>query len=260
MGQLDVPANLSNVVAIAAGSSHSLALKSDGTVVSWGTWGTDQLRVPDGLANVVAIGAGGGSVALKADGTLAVWGRWGISTTNIPPELTNVVAVAGSYFGWLALRADGTVFDAFGQGIAALSGHSNIVAIAGSYGTDGHENLALKADGTVVGWGFTYFTGPVPNGLSNVVAIAAGGSHNLVLVGAGPPALRARAMNPTVSKSGFCLNVDTRSGRVYRLEYKTLVDDTEWKGLPLVAGTGGTLTFVDPGFDGSSRFYRVRQW
>ena len=35
-GQSDVPAGLSNVVAVAAGGQHSLALKADGTVVAWG--------------------------------------------------------------------------------------------------------------------------------------------------------------------------------------------------------------------------------
>ena len=33
----NIPAGLSGVTAIAAGYSHSLALKSDGTVVAWGS-------------------------------------------------------------------------------------------------------------------------------------------------------------------------------------------------------------------------------
>ncbi len=35
-GQADVPANLTNVIQVSAGLEHSLALKSDGTVVAWG--------------------------------------------------------------------------------------------------------------------------------------------------------------------------------------------------------------------------------
>src|SRR5450756_552750 len=35
-GQITVPAGLSGVAAIAAGLYHSLALRSDGTVVAWG--------------------------------------------------------------------------------------------------------------------------------------------------------------------------------------------------------------------------------
>src|SRR6185295_8825029 len=47
------PAGLSNVTVIAAGDTHSLALKSDGTVVGW-----NGALVPAGLSNVTAIAAG----------------------------------------------------------------------------------------------------------------------------------------------------------------------------------------------------------
>jgi len=76
----------SNVVAIAAGLFHSLALRSDGTVWAWGYNAHGQLGdgttysepVPEkvrGLSNVVAIAANGEhSVALKSDGTIVTWG------------------------------------------------------------------------------------------------------------------------------------------------------------------------------------------
>jgi alpha-tubulin suppressor-like RCC1 family protein len=61
--------------AIAAGGFHSLALKSDGTVVAWGYNDFGQSTVPAGLSGVVAI-AGGWfhSLALKSDGTVVAWG------------------------------------------------------------------------------------------------------------------------------------------------------------------------------------------
>jgi hypothetical protein len=61
-----IPMDLRGVIAIAAGSDHSLALRSDGTVVAWGNdgliygYGEDafgQLTVPTGL-RAVAISAG----------------------------------------------------------------------------------------------------------------------------------------------------------------------------------------------------------
>ena len=39
-----VPGGLNGVVAIAAGNNHSLALKSDGTVVAWGSIFVDRFR------------------------------------------------------------------------------------------------------------------------------------------------------------------------------------------------------------------------
>ena len=71
-GQCDVPTGLSNVVAVAAGGNHSLALRADGTVAAWGYNGYGQCRLPAGLSGVVAIAAGGyHSLTMGSDGTVA---------------------------------------------------------------------------------------------------------------------------------------------------------------------------------------------
>ena len=70
-----MPADLSDVTAIAAGFGYSLALKSDGTVVAWGSNARGQASVPAGLSGVTAIAAGYyHSLALKSDGTVVAWG------------------------------------------------------------------------------------------------------------------------------------------------------------------------------------------
>ena len=80
----DVPADLSNVVAVAAGRYHSLALKNDGTVVAW-AFGL-ATNVPSGLNNVVAVAAGWQhSLAVKNDGTVVAWGSG--TATNVPAGL-----------------------------------------------------------------------------------------------------------------------------------------------------------------------------
>lgn len=85
-GQTNVPPSLTNVVAIAAGFSHSLALKSDGTVVAWGNNDNGQTNTPPDLSSVVAI-AGGWyhSLALKSDGTVASWGA-GMTNGGSAPD------------------------------------------------------------------------------------------------------------------------------------------------------------------------------
>lgn len=77
---------LSGVKAIAAGNTHALAVKSDGTVWAWGSNGDGELgdgsgsdsAVPvqvKGLTDVVAVSAGWMySVALAADGSVWAWG------------------------------------------------------------------------------------------------------------------------------------------------------------------------------------------
>ena len=65
----------SGYTAIAAGGSHSLALRSDGNVVAWGANDHGQATVPPSLTGVTAISAGNRhSLALRADGTVVAWG------------------------------------------------------------------------------------------------------------------------------------------------------------------------------------------
>jgi len=85
-------------VKIAAGGYHTVALKSDGTVLVWGYNGDGQTNVPIGLAQVANI-AGGPTAnhvaALRSNGTLVAWGRSTEGQTAVPPAASNgVLAVA----------------------------------------------------------------------------------------------------------------------------------------------------------------------
>ena len=81
-GQATPPGGLSNVVAIAAGDTYSLALTADGQVTAWGEYYNYNppeyyvpTTVPAGLSNVVAITAGSSfNLGLKDDGTVVAWG------------------------------------------------------------------------------------------------------------------------------------------------------------------------------------------
>lgn len=200
-GQTATPFGSNQVVSIAAGTSHAIALKQDGTVVNWGA---SRLKPPEDLTNVVSIAAGGSwhnesNLALTRDGRVIGWGR------PSPRGLSNVTAIATSEFHSLALMSDGTVYgwgdNDFGEatgtptktkpryanGLVTLSGQvlSNVVAIAtgnehGTFGSFCRYSLALKNDGTVVAWGvMNGKPAAVPEGLNNVVSIAAG--HNFCL-------------------------------------------------------------------------------
>ncbi len=256
-GETNVPVCLTNAVAIAAGHFHNLALKSDGTVVAWGDNSYGQTNVPANLTNVVAIAAGQyNCMALEADGTVFAWG----SISNVPQNVTNVIQIASGDVDDLVLKADGSLvgWGANNSGEDNIpSGLSNVVAIATGYG----HSTALEADGTIISWGLNQY-GEVntPIGLTNVTSLAAKGFHNIALIGNGPPTLQVANSNSAWTASGFQLSVPSQSGRVYALEYKDSLTDSNWSALPLAAGNGGMLTLTDPTANHSQRFYRVLQW
>jgi Regulator of chromosome condensation (RCC1) repeat/Immunoglobulin I-set domain len=180
-GQTNVPPEATNVIALAAGDHHCLALRADGTVVAWGGDSTrGQTNVPPGLTNVVSIAAGSAhSLALGRDGTVTLWGRippFAQQSAAVPVDATNIAGLAlgsGAQHA-LFLRSDGTVED-WGNVIYGWTNvppnARNVVAVAaGSL-----FGLALRADGKVVAWGDNGFgQTDVPSSATNIVAIATG--------------------------------------------------------------------------------------
>jgi alpha-tubulin suppressor-like RCC1 family protein len=107
---------------IAAGGEHSLALRSDGTVVAWGSDIDGQSAVPVGLIDVVAIVAGQShSLALKSDGTIVAWGENEHGQIRVPAGLNRVVAIAAGNDHSLAIVQDIRLIPPVFERIRALS-------------------------------------------------------------------------------------------------------------------------------------------
>lgn len=173
------------VVGLAAGSSHSLALLSDGTVVAWGNNSYGQLgnnstansSVPVAVdttgalagKTVITIAAGGGnldrphSLALCSDGTVVAWGYNGSGELGDNSFADSPVPVAVNTTA----------------GTSALFGKT-VVAIAAGFA----HSLALCADGTVAAWGDN-FRGQ----LGNNGAVGSAGAPVAVNTTAGTSAL-----------------------------------------------------------------------
>ncbi len=225
----NVPARVSslrNVVAVASGWFHSLALTSDGSVWAWGRNSNGQLgigstatrNVParvSRLSHVVGIGSGySHSLAIRSDGTVWAWGA------NFTGQLGN-----GS-------KTDSAL-------PVKVSGLSSVVAIAGG----GAHSLAVKSDGTVWSWGYnsdgqlgdddtrdTSLPVQVP-GLRNVFMVAAGGAHSLAITSDG--AVWAWGSNVT-GQLGNGGNAEShRPVRVAGLRNAVAVAGADWFSLAL---------------------------
>jgi alpha-tubulin suppressor-like RCC1 family protein len=260
----NVPPDLTNVIAVAAGQNYFLTLKSDGSVVAWGgTSSYGQTNVPAMLTNVISIDAFNlHSLALTSEGKVIAWGLNSYGQTNVPANLSNVVAVAAGSLISAALKSDG---NAVVWGTTTGNPHTIPAAATNLVMIDAGVSIvtALRDDGAVLVWGGVTTPSPInlPTGLANVTAISAGEYFDLALVEEEQNQPAITFSQPTYSSKGFEVTVPTRSGRVYRLEHKNSLSDASWIALPLVAGTGNARLLTDPSATNvQQRFYRVRQW
>ena len=216
-GQTNVPAGLGEVTAIAAGVGHSVALKSDGTVVAWG--GNDFARqavVPAGLSGVTAIAAGSDhTLVLKSDGGVVAWGRNDSFQTIIPDGLSGVTSIAVCYQHNVAIKSDGTVV-AWGKNdrgqTSVPAGLSGVRAIAAGI----QHTVALKGDGTVVAWGSSdYGQTTAPADLGEVKAIAAGYFHTVALKSDGTVVAWGRGLEGQTTVPAGLREVTAIGGGVY---------------------------------------------
>ncbi len=186
---------LSNIVAVAAGFDHSLALSKDGTVWAWGYNEVGQLgngsnidsSIPvkvEGIDNAVSIAAGAyTSYAILPDGSVKSWGsgRRGLlgngasENSNVPVDvsgLTGVVSIDSSlnYFGerhTVALKNDGTVWT-WGVNYFGALGTGPHLYNSGAWNSD--QSTPVQVSG-LNGEGH----------LQDIVRVQAGDTHTLAL-------------------------------------------------------------------------------
>ena len=94
--------------AIAAGSYHTVGLKSNGTVVAVGAYWDGQCNVTDWKDMVAIVACYSHTVGLKADGTVVAVGYNGHGQCNVT-DWKDIVAIAAGDDHTVGLKSDGTV-------------------------------------------------------------------------------------------------------------------------------------------------------
>jgi alpha-tubulin suppressor-like RCC1 family protein len=181
--------NLTDVTAIASGTSTAYALRENGTVWAWGSGRVGQLGngtfccdsdVPvqvSGLTDAIAVASAGDTgYALRANGTVVAWGanlngelgnNSTVSFVSSPVAvsgLTGVTAITGGATNGYARRNNGTVW-AWGRNSEGQLGNNTTVAFsrvpvqvsglttAAAIAAGRFNGYAVLADGTVRAWG-----------------------------------------------------------------------------------------------------------
>jgi alpha-tubulin suppressor-like RCC1 family protein len=180
----------SAVVAVSSTGAHTLAVKSDGTVLGWG-WNRDgQLgdgtttdrAVPvavSGLTDVVAVAAGEEfSLALKSDGSVWAWGSNRLQQLGYPASVSSsstpvavpglgagsgIVQIAAGLTHGIARTGDGRVYswgpDTYSAATAPALARTAPHLVAGFTGeivdidAGNLFDLAAMSDGSMVAWG-----------------------------------------------------------------------------------------------------------
>jgi alpha-tubulin suppressor-like RCC1 family protein len=173
---------LSQVVAVAAGTSHGLAVKLDGSVRAWGLNSYGQVGVPAGLGPVRAVAAGNShSVALLRNGQVRAWGSDSYGEIAVPADLGPCTSIAAGRFFSAALTQTGTV-RTWGGGPANVTAVPSGMGLVRAISAGSFHMLAIRGDGTVSAWGDNSLgQTSVPSDLGIVSAVAGGWEHSVAL-------------------------------------------------------------------------------
>lgn len=215
---------------LGAGWGHSIALRSDGSLASWGGDGASMVSgTPSGNDFVSVVAGEAHSLALRNDGTLTSWGANWFGAVSQTPGDSDFVAIAAAGAHSLALRSDGSIVswgsDHHGK-VSDTPGGNDFVAIAAR----SHHSVAMRSDGSLVSWGRDdhgqVSNTPTRSGFTGI-GLSGGGGHTVALHSDGTLA--------TWGHDGYNEVSGMPGGSAYRFVGGSA-------GAPFAVRTDGTLT------------------
>ena len=177
--------NVDHLQSINVGESgHTVALKSDGTVVAVGKSDDGRLDVQD-WKDIVSVSAGAGyTVGLKSDGTVLAIGYDDNGRCDVE-DWQDIISINTGLYHTVGIKSDGTVVAAGTINVSNSTESDKRVPNVGSWKdivkVCGGKTftLGLRADGTVVSDGSNYFGQCNVTDWENIVSIDAGEGHSV---------------------------------------------------------------------------------
>ncbi|WP_291515430.1 Ig-like domain-containing protein [Bdellovibrio sp. ArHS] len=173
----NMPPKYYKVKEIVGNDSAFAALRSDGSVIAWGTMntgGTAPTAIAAENSDIVKIySAPMAFAALKSDGSVVAWG-YPFYGADAPASVTavnsGVIKIFSTDGAFAALKSDGSVvaWGESGRGgdsvpASITDPNSGVISISSTIGAF----AALKSDGSVVAWGETGRGGSAPSGVTS---------------------------------------------------------------------------------------------
>jgi hypothetical protein len=173
-----ITANFEVIPMVAAGSKHTVGLKSDGTVVAVGDNTYGQCNVGDWEDTTQVAAGHSHTVGLKSDGTAVAVGDNTYGQCNVG-DWEDITQVTAGHSHTVGLKSDGTVVavgdNTYGQ--CNVGDWEDITQIAA-----GHSHtVGLKSDGTVVAVGDNTYGQCNVGDWEDITQITAGDHHTVGL-------------------------------------------------------------------------------
>jgi hypothetical protein len=262
-------------VAIAAGSFHSLALKSDGSLVIWGDNSAGQKNVPLGLTNFVAIAAGNfQSLALTPQAIINLTNEVVNFTNGVP--MSNNIVPGGVTFYQVNVPANADM--ATNLLFSVQNGALNVWFTTNAPPTIGQANDSLLMGGVASGSNVVLTATTTPRLVPGVYWLGVQNT-NSVTVSYGIEVDFHLVQPPTVpissivyTNNGFLLTWFAPSNLLFQVQFTTNLAPANWitftnppsisfnTNIVPVNPTNAQFNFFDDGVlypFGPTRFYRL---
>lgn len=141
--------NMVNQNSIATGYEHTVALKSDGTVLATGTNNNGECNVSEWRDIVSVYASESRTIGLKADGSVCVAGKLFTNESLSALSNTTSIDVASGVIVGIKENGQAVGVGTSSDGATKVSDWNNIVAIS----TSGTHTVGVQSDGTVIAVG-----------------------------------------------------------------------------------------------------------